>query len=83
MAKKIAIALAPYTPAWFEDPIRMSQETVRAFYTEWYRELVTEVPKIENGFVFPMEGVGLCLDLQLAVFERPDLHVRKSCLEEK
>jgi Enolase C-terminal domain-like len=24
MAKKIAIALAPYTPAWFEDPIRMS-----------------------------------------------------------
>jgi galactonate dehydratase len=175
-AKKIAIALAPYTPTWFEDPIRMNspqalgeyarstdiwvcasetlgsrwaykeflerdaihvamvdlcwtggltegrkiaalaetwhrpfaphdctgpvafaasvhasvsqpntliQETVRAFYTGWYRELVTEVPKIENGFVFPMEGVGLCLDLQPAVFERQDLHVRKSCLEEK
>jgi hypothetical protein len=30
-----------------------------------------------------MEGVGLCLDLQPAVFERADLHVRKSCLEEK
>jgi galactonate dehydratase len=175
-AKKIAIALAPYTPTWFEDPIRMNspqalgeyaratdvwvcasetlgsrwaykdfferdaihvamvdlcwtggltegrkiaalaetwhrpfaphdctgpvafaasvhasvsqpntliQETVRAFYTGWYRELVTEVPKIENGFVFPMEGVGLCLDLQPAVFRRPDLHVRKSCLQEK
>jgi L-alanine-DL-glutamate epimerase-like enolase superfamily enzyme len=173
-AKKIAIALAPYTPTWFEDPIRMNspqalgeyarstdvwvcasetlgsrwaykdflerdaidvamvdlcwtggltegrkiaalaetwhrpfaphdctgpvafaaavhasvsqpntliQETVRAFYTGWYRELVTEVPKIEHGFVFPMEGVGLCLDLQPAVFERPDLHVRKTCLD--
>jgi len=33
--------------------------------------------------VFPMEGVGLCLDLQPGVFERPDLHVRKSCFEEK
>jgi hypothetical protein len=30
--------------------------------------------------VYPMEGVGLCLDLQPAVFDRPDLHVRRSCL---
>ena len=77
------VAFAAAVHASVSQPNTLIQETVRAFYTGWYRELVTEVPKVENGFVFPMEGVGLCLDLQPAVFERPDLHVRKSCLEEK
>jgi galactonate dehydratase len=77
------IAFAAAVHASVSQPNTLIQETVRAFYTGWYRELVTEVPKIENGFVFPMEGVGLCLDLQPGVFERPDLHVRKSCFEEK
>jgi hypothetical protein len=27
-----------------------------------------------------MEGVGLCTDLQPRVFQRPDLHVRRSQL---
>jgi L-alanine-DL-glutamate epimerase-like enolase superfamily enzyme len=77
------VAFAAAVHASVSQPNTLIQETVRAFYTGWYRELVTEVPKIENGFVFPMEGVGLCLDLQPAVFERPDLHVRKSFLGEK
>jgi L-alanine-DL-glutamate epimerase-like enolase superfamily enzyme len=66
--------------ASFSQPNTLIQESVRAFYTGWYRELVTVVPKIENGFVYPMEGVGLCTDLQPAVFERTDLHVRRSRL---
>lgn len=77
------VAFAAAVHASVSQPNTLIQETVRAFYTGWYRELVTEVPKIENGFVFPMEGVGLCLDLQPGVFKRPDLHVRKSSLEEK
>jgi galactonate dehydratase len=77
------VAFAAAVHASVSQPNTLIQETVRAFYTGWYRELVTEVPKIENGFVFPMEGVGLCLDLQPGVFERPDLHVRKSCFEEE
>ena len=28
------------------------QETVRAFYTGWYTELVTDLPRIENGYVY-------------------------------
>src|SRR5271166_5905241 len=66
--------------ASFSQPNTLIQESVRAFYTGWYKELVTAVPKVERGFVYPMEGVGLCLDLQPAVFDRPDLHVRRSCL---
>ncbi len=32
------------------------QESVRAFYTGWYQELVTELPRIEHGHVYPMTG---------------------------
>jgi L-alanine-DL-glutamate epimerase-like enolase superfamily enzyme len=54
------------------------QESVRTFYNDWYKELVTEVPKIEHGFVFPMDGPGLGTDLLPSVYERPDLTVRRT-----
>jgi galactonate dehydratase len=72
------VGFAAAVHASFSQPNTLIQESVRAFYTGWYRELVTAVPKIENGFVYPMEGTGLCTDPQPAVFERPDLHVRRS-----
>ncbi|HEU0222229.1 MAG TPA: mandelate racemase/muconate lactonizing enzyme family protein [Paracoccaceae bacterium] len=62
----------------FSQPNTLIQESVRAFYRGWYRELVTEVPKIEGGHVQPMEGPGLGTELQPAVFERPDLTSRLS-----
>jgi galactonate dehydratase len=65
----------------FSQPNTLIQESVRAFYNGWYRELVTEVPRIENGYVYPMDGVGLCSELQPSFFERPDLMVRRSDLE--
>jgi galactonate dehydratase len=54
------------------------QETVRAFYTGWYRELVTEVPRIDGGYVYPLEGPGLGTALLPEVLERPDAHVEVS-----
>ena len=62
----------------FSQPNTLIQESVRAFYRGWYNELVTTVPKIENGYVYPMEGPGLGLELLPSVFERPDLTVRAS-----
>ena len=44
--------------ASFSQPNTLIQESVRAFYTGWYRELVTVMPVIENGYVLPMEGRG-------------------------
>ena len=64
--------------ASFSQPNTLIQESVRAFYTGWYRELVTEMPTIRDGYVLPMEGPGLGTELQPAVFERPDLVVRRS-----
>jgi galactonate dehydratase len=77
------VGFAAAVHASFSQPNTLIQETVRAFYTGWYQELVTAVPRIENGFVYPMEGVGLGLDLQPAVFDRPDLRVRRSSLQAK
>ena len=62
----------------FSQPNTLIQETVRAFYTGWYKDLVTAVPKIKNGFVYPMEGVGLCVELQPTFFNRQDLTVRRT-----
>ena len=52
------------------------QESVRAFYTGWYKELVTTLPRIENGEVtidFTAPGLGTEL--------LPDLHKRKDAVQ--
>ncbi|SFD16503.1 mandelate racemase/muconate lactonizing enzyme family protein [Tropicimonas isoalkanivorans] len=64
----------------FSQPNTLIQESVRAFYKGWYRDLVTEVPRIEDGFVYPMEGPGLGTELQPGFFDRSDLSVRHSDL---
>jgi galactonate dehydratase len=64
----------------FSQPNTLIQESVRAFYKGWYNELVTAVPRIEGGYVYPMDGPGLGVELQPSVFERSDLIVRRSSL---
>ncbi len=72
------VGFAAAVHASFSQPNTLIQESVRAFYTGWYKELVTTVPTIKDGYVYPMEGPGLGLELLPAVFERPDLTVRRS-----
>jgi L-alanine-DL-glutamate epimerase-like enolase superfamily enzyme len=57
-------------------PNAVLQETVRAFYHGWYRDLVTELPRLEAGRITPPPGPGLGLELRPEVREWPDLHVR-------
>jgi L-alanine-DL-glutamate epimerase-like enolase superfamily enzyme len=64
--------------ASLSQPNTLIQESVRAFYTGWYKDFLTEMPKIKDGYVYPMEGPGLGTELQAAVFARPDLTVRKT-----
>jgi L-alanine-DL-glutamate epimerase-like enolase superfamily enzyme len=56
----------------------MVQESVRAFYTGWYRELVTELPRIEDGHVYPMTGPGLGTRLLPDVPKRADATIRRT-----
>ncbi len=59
-------------------PNTLIQESVRAFYKGWYLELVTEMPRIEGGYVYPTEAPGLGLELLPGFFGRPDLTTRVS-----
>lgn len=72
------VAYAAAVHSSFSQPNTMIQESVRAFYTGWYRELVTELPRVVDGHVLPMEGPGLGTELQPGVLERPDLTTRLS-----
>ena len=56
------------------------QETVRAFYSGWYGELVTDLPPISNGRIKPPAGPGLGTRLQPGVLRRPDATVRTASL---
>ena len=66
--------------ASFSQPNTLIQESVRAFYTGWYNELVTVMPVIKDGYVLPMEGPGLGTELLPQVFERTDLKTRRTAL---
>jgi L-alanine-DL-glutamate epimerase-like enolase superfamily enzyme len=59
-------------------PNAVLQETVRAFYHGWYRDFVTELPRLEVGRITPPPGPGLGLELHPDVRTWPDLHVRTS-----
>jgi galactonate dehydratase len=61
-------------------PNAMLQEVVRAYLSSWYRDLLTELPQIKDGHVYPMRGPGLGTKLQPDVMKRPDAIIRKSAL---
>ena len=56
------------------------QESVRAYYTGWYKELVTDLPTIENGYMDLPAKPGLGTELRPDLRDRPDAHVRASTL---
>jgi len=59
-------------------PNALIQETVRAFYAGWYRELLTALPDIAGGTVAPPPGPGLGVELKPELWARPDATVRVS-----
>ncbi|MGI9252162.1 MAG: mandelate racemase/muconate lactonizing enzyme family protein, partial [Thermomicrobiales bacterium] len=59
-------------------PNALIQETVRAFYTGWYRELLTALPDISDGTIAPPPGPGLGVELRSELWTRPDATVRLS-----
>ncbi len=61
----------------------MVQESVRAFWSGWYGELVTALPAIESGMVSAPPGAGLGVELRPEVFDRPDVHIRSTSEEER
>jgi L-alanine-DL-glutamate epimerase-like enolase superfamily enzyme len=59
-------------------PNAMIQEGVRAYYLGWYRDVLTDLPRVENGYVAPPSGPGLGTRLQPDFARRPGVVVRAS-----
>ena len=59
-------------------PNALIQECVRAFYTGWYKELVTELPQVKNGMISVNGKPGLGLELLPDLHKRADAVVRVS-----
>ena len=57
-------------------PNALVQESVRAFYTGWYRELVTHVPQPVAGSFGKPPGPGLGCELLPELWKRRDARVR-------
>jgi L-alanine-DL-glutamate epimerase-like enolase superfamily enzyme len=55
------------------------QEVVRAYLSGWYRDVVTELPRVEGGYLYPIvEAPGLGLTLQPDLLKRPGAVHRRS-----
>ena len=57
------VVLAASTHLSLNAPNALVQESVRAFYKTWYRDLVTALPAIENGMITVPPGAGLGVEL--------------------
>ena len=70
------IVLAASTHLSMHAPNALIQETVRAFYYGWYRDLVVQLPPIESGTIRAPPAPGLGTDLKPGIERRPDAVVR-------
>ena len=52
------VVLCASTHLSLNAPNALIQESVRAYYRTWYRDLATALPKIENGFITVPPGPG-------------------------
>jgi galactonate dehydratase len=59
-------------------PNAIFQESVRAYYSSWYRDLVTVMPHIADGHIYPFEGAGLGIELSPFVLDHPDAVIRST-----
>jgi galactonate dehydratase len=62
-------------------PNALIQECVRAFYSSWYRDVLTELPRVKDGYLTCPSGPGLGANLQPERLARPDVKRRVSRAE--
>jgi L-alanine-DL-glutamate epimerase-like enolase superfamily enzyme len=89
MSESFGIPIAPHDcvgPIAFMADVHLSlnatntfiQETVRAYNATWYNNIVTELPKVENGFASVSDDPGLGLDFTDKFMNSDQLTVRTS-----
>ncbi len=62
-------------------PNALIMEAVRAYTTTWYRDLITDVPVLKDGFIHPLTGPGLGTRLLPDLLDREGVMVQRSELD--
>ena len=57
------VVLAASTHVSLNAPNALVQESVRAYYRTWYRDVVTAVPPVKDGYITVSPGPGLGMEL--------------------
>jgi galactonate dehydratase len=72
------VVLAASTHLSLNAPNALVQESVRAFYRTWYRDLVTALPEVKDGMITVPPGPGLGLELNPELNRAYTVHRRVS-----
>jgi L-alanine-DL-glutamate epimerase-like enolase superfamily enzyme len=75
------VVLCASTHLSLNAPNALVQESVRAYYRTWYRDLVTALPEVADGHITVPPGPGLGLDLLPDLDKRFTVATRTSTLE--
>jgi len=72
------VVLCASTHVSLNAPNALVQESVRAYYRTWYRDLVTALPTVANGLVHAPTEPGLGTALHPDIRQRADMTLRES-----
>jgi L-alanine-DL-glutamate epimerase-like enolase superfamily enzyme len=61
-------------------PNALVMETVRAYHSGWFKDVLTELPRVEKGYIYPLTGPGLGTRLLPGVTARDGVQRRRSVL---
>jgi len=75
------VVLCASTHLSLNAPNALIQESVRAYYKTWYRDLVTALPAVRDGFITVPPGPGLGMELAPDITKRFTATVRVSKAE--
>jgi galactonate dehydratase len=59
-------------------PNALIMEVVRAYYSTWYKDILTELPVVKEGYIHPLPGPGLGTRLLPDLARRPGVTVRRT-----
>lgn len=74
------VVLAASLHVAMSTPNVVLQEVVRAYLSGWYRDLVTELPLVRDGYATLSARAGLGMQLSPALLQRSDVTIRSSKL---
>jgi L-alanine-DL-glutamate epimerase-like enolase superfamily enzyme len=56
-------------------------EAVRAYYSTWYKDILTDLPVVKEGHIYPLTGPGLGTRLLPDLLQQEGVQVRRSALK--